>query len=205
MLTRKLDERQDVVIIYATFNNGVQFNRLKAVLLCSENALEHPIQVASLCDAPELVRIQGVQADIDSLQTRPFERLNFLCQKCTVRGQAEVFEPLNGGKLFNQAVKTLSHERLTACQPNFLHSELHEQSCQSGDFFKRQDLLLVNPCVLIERHAIAATEIASVGHRNSEVCDRPVICIQKHRFSLCSNGTRGASGWYDRGSTAIAR
>ena len=75
---------------------------------------EHLVQVAPLGHSPELLTIQRIQTHVDPSQTGLFEGFNLLGQQRSVRRQAEIFEPFDGGQFANQTIETLSYQRLAA-------------------------------------------------------------------------------------------
>jgi hypothetical protein len=106
------------------------------------------------------------------------ERLNLLGKKRSIRGQAEIFDSLNSRKFLYQTMQIVSDQRLASGEPNFLNTQLNKQMRHSGNFFKSKDLFLVDPLVLVERHAIGAAEIATISNRNPEVSNRSFVGIQ---------------------------
>src|SRR5262245_45203348 len=73
---------------------------------------------------------------------------------------------------FNQPVQIPPHEWFAAGQANLLSPEPDKDSCQTFDFLECQYFTTVDPCVFVERHAVAATEIAPVGNGDSKVAHR---------------------------------
>jgi hypothetical protein len=63
-------------------------------------------------------------------------------------------------------VEIPSNERLTTGQSNFFDSKTEKQSRNVLDFLERKYLLPLDPLILIERHAVVASEVATVCNRD---------------------------------------
>jgi hypothetical protein len=66
----------------------------------------------------------------------------------------------------------VAEERFASRNPNLLDSKPDKQVRQAGDFFEGKDLAPVYPLVFVERHAIAATEVAPIRDGNPNVFQR---------------------------------
>jgi len=71
-------------------------------------------------------------------------------------------------------MEILANERFASGQADFFDAESKEQPRKTFNLLKRQHFLALNPRVLIERHAVRASKIASVCDRNSEIPHRAV-------------------------------
>ena len=75
------------------------------------------------------------------------------------------------------------HQRLTAGQPDLPDPERDTAMNQSDDLFKRQQLIprhkfMIGP-ELLHRHAVAATEVAAIGHGNAQVPETAAELIDR--------------------------
>src|SRR5262245_33110024 len=87
-------------------------------------------------------------------------------------------------------MKILSHQGLTTRKSDLLYSEVEKQPYKPLDFFERQNLVPFDPFVLVERHAISATEIATVGDRNPQIAHRAAESIKgRHGGDYSSSET----------------
>src|SRR5262249_54877580 len=131
------------------------------------------------------VRLQRIDADIDSPQSSLVKRLRLFSQQGAVGRQRNVVESRNRRKAPNEQMEIFSHERFAAGQADFLNPKLEEKPDNALDFFERKDLLAFNPFVLIKRHAVRTAEIAAVGHRNPQIAHGALKRIdEKHDAGL---------------------
>ena len=173
MLAREGDQRDDLVVVHAAFDDRVELDGREPRRLGGEQAVHDLVEVAAAGDAPEAVGVEAVEADVEAAQTGRLEGRGLVGQRRGVGGQADVAQPVDGGQPRNQVLQTAAGERLAARQPDFFHSQPHEQAGQAGDFLEREHLALVQPVVLVQRHAIGAAVVAAVGDRNTQILDRP--------------------------------
>src|SRR5678815_1190386 len=86
-------------------------------------------------------------------------------------------------------------QRLAAGQADLLDAEPCEYARKPRNLFKRQQFLVLEELIILAehffRHAIHATKIAAVGHRDTQVAQRPsppvgdvalVGCCRKYRI-----------------------
>jgi hypothetical protein len=66
-------------------------------------------------------------------------------------------------------MEVLSHKRFAAGQSDLVDSEVEKESREAFNFLKGQHLVPVHPLVFVKRHAIGATEIASIRDGNSQI------------------------------------
>src|SRR5262245_48174847 len=71
-------------------------------------------------------------------------------------------------------MKISPHEGFTASKSDFLDTEADKDRGQALDLLEGENFLPLHPLVLIEWHAVAAAEIATVRDRYSEITDRAV-------------------------------
>ncbi len=124
--------------------------------------------------------IQGVETHINPLQSRRLQSFYFLCQERAVRGQAKIPQPFNGRQLGNQKIEIAPHQRLSSGEPDLFNAQADKEPRQAGDLFKGQNLFLLDPLVVVERHAVGAAKVTPVGDGNPEVLDESVKCVLKH-------------------------
>ncbi len=127
--------------------------------------------------ALEYVFVECIQRDGDTLEAGIFQRLCLFCQQRTVGGQGQVellaIRRFQGAQHGDQRFDVLAQQRLAAGQADFVDAMGDEQTCQPGNFFKRQQCSVWQECiVLVEHcawHAVDAAEVAAVGDRDAQV------------------------------------
>src|SRR5262245_42270555 len=67
----------------------------------------------------------------------------------------------------------MTKERLTSSESHLRRTEAGEYPGEPGQLFEREDRLAWKPGVVRLRHAIAAAEVAAIGHREAQAAERP--------------------------------
>ena len=91
-LQAKLEERQHVVAIHGSHWHHVDLE-LNPSSLCNCYTFQHGRKVTAPRDLFELERVKGIQADIQSSDTRSLYNVDFFRKLLRVSRQADVFEP----------------------------------------------------------------------------------------------------------------
>ena len=112
---------------------------------------------------PHALRPERVQADRDSSQTGPTERLGLLGEEQPVGRQCEIANALILGEHRGERGQIVPQQRLAPSQPHLLDAEGREDAHEPRDFLEREDRLLGQPDVLLLGHAVAAAKVAAVG------------------------------------------
>src|SRR5437763_10364056 len=107
----------------AAINEGVEHDRCKARRMRRKQSVEHGAQVAASADARELLRVERVEADVESLEARGGQQLGLVGEQRAVGRQAEVLQAINGRELADQGVDVAAQQRLAAGQANLVNAE----------------------------------------------------------------------------------
>ena len=99
----------------------------------------------------------------------------------------------------------LPDERLAASDAEFRHAQINEQAREAGDLLVGEDGLARQEVVALAvdfgGHAVPAAEVAAVGHRDSQVADRPAervgdfrglrrLRLRRHRAACAGSPAR---------------
>ena len=148
-------------------------------------------------DMPKGLRIQAVEADVDPSHPRGEQRLRVLCQPIAVGRHGKFVEPVAEpftdprGEICDAA----PHQRFATRQPDLAHAAIDEAIRDQRDFLKTEQMIARQEAHML-RHAIAASQIAAIGDRDSQIGDRAAILIDQgaracHTLELgacpCSN------------------
>ena len=126
-------------------------------------------------DEGELLGLQGVEGDIDPVETCFYEALQVLLQQKAVGGhghvlEAEVLEPAD--KLHHAP----AHQGFAAGYADFRHAELEAGFGEGEHLFEGQDLALILELDVFG-HAVLAAEVAAVGYRDPQVVHLTVVRV----------------------------
>ena len=190
-----LDEAEDVapflevpchvdegVVVHAALDDGVDLYRRQADALGRLDALEHRVhaEVASVHLAEDLV-VEAVEADGDPMEPGVLQRLRHRGEQVGVGRHRQVFDAVHLGKLPDEGLDALAHQRLAARQPDLHRAQIHEDTHQPHDllegqqFFARQEAVALPE--YLGRHTVRAAEVAAVRHGDADIPQRPVECV----------------------------
>src|SRR6266852_8791728 len=108
---------------------------------------------------------------IDAAEARFLERTSELRQQQRVGRERKTFHTRHGGKPLDDFDKVEPQRRLTARQPEFAEAGRHRRTYDALDFLRRQQLGVGREPKPLERHAIDASQVATVDYRYSQVVD----------------------------------
>ena len=169
---------QDFMVVGSPLDHHIDLDRPQACGLRSGDAFEHiRDRKIHIVHTFEDRVIQAVQADGDTLQTRSFKGHRFARQQGAVGGERQIqrltLRRAQGRQLGDQHFEIFAQQGLATGEPDLLHAMGDELACNAGDFFKAEQFRLRQvDIILIENlfgHAVAAAEIAAVGHADAQV------------------------------------
>jgi hypothetical protein len=131
--------------------------------------------------------VQAVQADGDAPQPRVLERAGLARQQRAVGGQRQVGPAaLHGaqpGELGDEPLQVLAQQGLAAGQADLAHAVRHEQARQPRDLLEAQQVVVREVAVVAVEHflghAVAAAEVAPVGHADAQVAQGPPAQVRQ--------------------------
>ena len=190
-----LDEAEDVapllevprhvdegVVVHAALDDGVDLYRRQADALRCLDALEHRVhaEVAPVHLAEHVV-VEAVEANGHPLETGIFQRLRHGGEQVGVGRHRQVFDAVHLGKLPDEGLDALAHQRLAARQPDLHGAKLDEDTHQPHDLLERQQLFARQEAVALPEylggHTVRAPEVAAVRHGDADIPQRPVECV----------------------------
>ena len=128
----------------AGFGRGTNLIRVLGVR-CGQNygahlrISQHAREISPAGQRRELIRIQGVDRDVDRGQSLARERLGKLGEQVAVRGHRDLFDPGDPAHAPDQLDDALAHRRLAAGQPHLADAELCEHADHALELLERQD------------------------------------------------------------------
>ena len=169
---------QDLGVVGAALDDHVDLDRPEPGGAGGLDAGEHVgHREIDVVHAAEHRVVQAVEAHGHALQPGGLERGGLAHQQRAVGGERQVERlPVGraqGGKLADERLDVLAQQRLAAGQPDLAHPVRREQSGQAGDFLEAQQRAVRQVLVVLVEHflghAVAAAEVAPVGHADAEV------------------------------------
>ena len=168
-------ERDDLVVVDAALDHGVDLDRVESGLLGRLDAVEDVDELVSPGHPLELGPIERVEADVDPSQTGVTQRLGDQAHRGTVGGHRQIDgtrRPLDRRQLLDEHGQVCAYRRFTAGQSDAADAvALHEDPGESFDLLERHDLRTWQPLHALLRHAVGAAEVAAIGDRDPQVLD----------------------------------
>ncbi len=165
-LTAVVGQDDDLVVVDAALDDGVDLHRVEPGLYCSIDAVEHPGQFVTPGHALELVALQGVEADVDPAQPGLAEPSGLRPEGGAVRAEGKV--DAQSGQLAHQHRQVGPHRGLPSGEADALDPEaLHEEAGDPLDLFEGEHLAARHPGHALFGHAIGTAEVAAISDRDA--------------------------------------
>jgi len=164
------------MIIDAAHDDHVQF-QLQSAPFGGVNALPDLPQLAAAGDFCKGGRLQGIEADIEPVDAGSFEFLGCGSEQDAVGGQLNLVQPGDGTELLEKTDQAFTDQRFAAGDPDFFDPQADGRAGDFQQLLVAQDVRMgagSDPC---GRHAVAAAQIAAVGHRQAQVVDGPAETV----------------------------
>lgn len=198
---RETHEIQHFVVVAAAQDHAVQPDAPKPGALRRGDAGRHVAQAARARQRAETVLAQAVQADVDASEARRLQRRGELREARPVGRQGEFVEPGQARDALDERRQAGAHERLAAREPDPAHAERDARPRESGERVERQHVRARQESHVL-RHAVHATKVAPVRHRQTHIRDSAAEAIDERAGAV---DTRGAGGPARRRLAAGAR
>ncbi len=193
---RETHEIQHFVVVAAAQDHAVQPDAPKPGALRRGDAGRHVAQAARARQRAETVLAQAVQADVDASEARRLQRRGELREARPVGRQGEFVEPGQARDALDERRQAGAHERLAAREPDPAHAERDARPRESGERVERQHVRARWESHVL-RHAVHATEVAPVRHRQTHIRDSAAEAIDERAGAV---DARGAGSPPARGS-----
>ncbi len=167
---RPCDHLRGFLVVDALQRHGVDLD-LEARRLRRVDPLHHLREIAPAGQSPEAVGVQRVERDVDALDPA-IAKLRRIAGKLRAIGGDGQFVEASRADVARQRSKqghdAAAHQRLAAGDANLARAEPHEGGAQPVEFLQRQQILLGQESHVLG-HAIDATKVAAIRHRNADV------------------------------------
>ena len=125
-----------------------------------------------------MLPVQGVQADVDTVDTG-FQQLGqLLGQQDAVGGQGDSFDAGDGPDGRHQLVELGPHQGFAAGETNMGDAQGGELLHQPGDLFIGENGAVGETLHARLRHTVDAPEVAAVRDGNPQIVDVPLKLVQ---------------------------
>ena len=169
---RPFQKRRELVLVHSLERNSVDLD-LQAGRLGGVDSSQHLVELAPTRDGAELVGIEGIERDIDAPHAMACELAGIFRQLRAVGSERELVERPRGQvtrKRGKEGHDPASNQRLSAGEAQLFHSARNESTTEAVELLEAQQVGLGQEGHVF-RHAINAAEIASVGYRDTQICN----------------------------------
>ena len=177
----EIQERVDLVLIEALQGDGVYFH-LKTRFQRGLDSVEHLRQPAPSGDHREFFRVERVQGHIDSIDAARSEAAGEFAELRTIRRECQLVEQ-SAFQMSRNRLEVLHDsapdQRFSSGYSKLPDSERNERGAEPVEFLQGQQFLLGQELHFF-RHAVHASEVAAISHRNTQISDRAPEWI--HQF-----------------------
>ena len=167
----------DLVIVEAPNEDGIQFQMVKACVLCRLDAGKHIRERSQPGHGGKSVRPQGVHADIQPVHARFPQRGGQFRQQGTVGGEAQLLKARDGPQHAAQFHDAPAHQRLPAGEADLLHAAAYRRTGDLLQLFEGEDILMGLLGHSLGRHAVPAAVVAPIRHRQAQIVDLPPAAV----------------------------
>ena len=158
--------------------HDVHLHRAEPRLLGRVHGLKHPAELALTPDPGETSRLQGVAAHIHTVETGRGESRRDPGERGPVRGERQVVES-ELAQPPDEVRQPGAHERLTTGQPERGDPQRPGDTCHAHDLVEGEDLRARQERLILVGHAVGATKVAAIGHRDAQVGVNPAEGVDK--------------------------
>ena len=145
VVAAELDKIQQFIIIEATNDHSIDLDRIHADCLRGRKPFKHGLKFATLSDFSESVRVEGVQADIDAVESSGFQGRGLFCEKSAVRRQRQSCEGLRCCGVVGPGWETSPNQGFTSGQPDLRNALGDKEAGKTLDFVEGKDLRYAPP------------------------------------------------------------
>ena len=175
----EFEQIDQLVVIDAVDDDGIDLETGKE-RRGGGDAVENAIQLVVARQIAEALRMEGIEADGQPMQSGIAERASVRRQQHAIGRHREIADRRSRREASDEVWHVTTQQRFAAGQADLVHAKAREDIDQRLDLLEVQDVLARQPHVLRLRHAVAAAEIAAVGDREAEVPEGPVEAVFQH-------------------------
>ena len=132
-LPRVVAERGDLVVVEPPDRHRVDLDRGEARRAGGLDPVQHAWQRSAARDAPEALRVERVDADVQAIDARRAQRRRQLAETVAVGGQRQILDAGQSAQGGGQRRQIVPHRGLPAGQTQPPHPEPHEARHEAGE------------------------------------------------------------------------
>src|SRR5215468_3039815 len=202
--TAVFDQLAQLVVVDVAHDHRVELRPGEAGRRHRGDAGEDLRVVRAACERGEPVGPQGVKAHGDAVQSGGPQRTRLLGEQDPVGRQGQIAKLRLVRQEADQRRQVAPQERLAAGEPDLVDAEIHEDVDERAELLEVEDLLARQPDVVLLGHAVAAAQVAAVGHRDPEVAQRTLKDVaDRHQRAPAVTASSAAARSHSRSSPAF--
>src|SRR5690606_1301871 len=180
MIACECCKRYDVFDVAILHDDGVDLER-NLVFKQTVETLHHAIKRVSSGDDAESLAIKRIKTEVHGSDTQCFEFRNMGSSKNAVCCDVNVTDTRYFDELTYEDHQVGTHERFASGKPDLGYAQVCQDTHESFDFFKSEQLFFRKVFDAFFRHAVKATQVTAVGYRQPEVVQFSSVVIEKAR------------------------
>ena len=164
--------------------HGIDLDGVQAGLLGAGDPGQDVGEPVAASDGGVVLRVQGVDGDVDAVQAGRPQPGGPLLQAQAVRGQGDVRlgsgRGPQHGQCFDDFLQVAPHERLATGQADALDSQaLDGDTPQAGELGGGQQIRGGQPLETLRGHAVGATQVAAVRDGQAQVAHGAPVAVDQ--------------------------
>ena len=173
------------LLVHALHRHRVDLDG-EAGCLGGEDAVQRRLDLAPAGDLGEPHRVERIQRHVHPPHPSIVQRLRVLCQLRAVGGHRQLVQPVPDppAQVLEQLHHVPPHQRLAAGDADLRGAQADEGGAETVEFLECQQVALRQEAHVF-RHAIDATKVASVGHRDAQIGDGAAERVDHGRILSC--------------------
>ena len=168
-------EREEFAVVYAALDDAVDFDGQSdrgGGIDAAEDAGDAEAEAVELAGGDV---VEGIDGDVDAVEAGGAEGGSEFFEEPTVGREGDVGQAEVVLERADEVGHVGAQERLAAREADFFHAERSEGAGDAGEFAEGHELRIAQEGVAgaedLLRHAVGATEITAVGHRDPEIAE----------------------------------
>ena len=177
MRQRQGGEVGDLVVAHAAEEYAVELEVPEARTLRGLQPAQHIRERADTRDVAEAVGAERVETDVQAVDTRRAQRCGQRGKEDAVCRETELLDARDFPQHAAQLDDPAAHERLTASETDLPHAAGGRRGRDVPQLLERAHLAVRPLLHAFRAHAVAAAEVAEVGHGQAQVCNFPAESV----------------------------
>src|SRR5690348_9074187 len=189
VIQREARKINDFVVVDSAHHYHVELDRIETGGLCRLGRAHGIESKITSRDRDDAIRSQTVDTHVDAIETSLLQRPCELRQAHAIRRERDVFDLRHRLQHRDEPLDIRPNRRFPARYAQATETQRGQLPYDAADLLVAEYVVLGEPGESFHRHAIKATEIAAIRHRDAQILDTaPKLIAERlaHRSSPMS-------------------